>query len=99
MISNFLPTENKGHILLTTRIQAMSGWARRVEIETMTQEEGALLLLRRANIIKQDALLDEVSDADLTHAEEISQSLGGIQLELTKLEPISRKPTLVCLVI
>ncbi len=80
MISNFLPTENKGHILLTTRIQAMSGWARRVEIETMTQEEGALLLLRRANIIKQDALLDEVSDADLTHAEEISQSLGGLPL-------------------
>jgi tetratricopeptide (TPR) repeat protein len=82
MIGNFLPAENKGHILLTTRIQAMSGWAQRVTIETMEQQEGALLLLRRANIISQNALLDEVSDADLTRAEEISQSLGGLPLGL-----------------
>lgn len=82
MISNFLPTENKGHILLTTRLQAMSGWAQRVIIEPMEQEEGALLLLRRANIIAQNALLDEVSDADLPQAEEISRLLGGLPLGL-----------------
>ncbi len=82
MISNFLPTENKGHILLTTQIQAMSGWAQRVPIGTMEQQEGALLLLRRANIIAPNALLDEVSDVDITQAEEISQSLGGLPLGL-----------------
>ena len=82
MISNFIPSENKGHVLLTTSAQAMSGWAQRVMIETMEPEEGALLLLRRANIIAQNALLDEVSDADLTQAKEISQSLGGLPLGL-----------------
>ena len=80
MISNFVPSEHKGHVLLTTQMQAMSGWAQRVMIEPMEPSEGALLLLRRANIITHNALLDEVSDADLTQAEEISGSLGGLPL-------------------
>lgn len=80
MVTNFIPSESKGHILLTTRIQAMSGWAQRVRIETMLPDEGALLLLRRANVIAHDALLDEASDADLIKAEEISRTLDGLPL-------------------
>ena len=82
MISNFVPSEHKGHILLTTQMQATSGLAQRVIIEPMEPNEGALLLLRRANLITQNALLDEVSDADLTQAEEISRFLGGLPLGL-----------------
>jgi len=86
MISNFVPSEHKGHVLLTTQMQATSGWAQRVIIEPMEPNEGALLLLRRANIITQNAFLDKVSDADLTQAEEISESLGGLPLGLDQAE-------------
>ncbi len=51
-------------------------------LETLEPEEGALLLLRRANIITPNAFLDEVSDTVLAQAETISRSLGGLPLGL-----------------
>src|SRR5438105_9002301 len=50
MVKDFIPSEGKGHVLLTTRAYATGRIARRVEIETMTQQEGVLFLLRRAGI-------------------------------------------------
>src|SRR5436305_2411075 len=45
IVRDFLPTGNRGHILLTTRAQVMGGIARQVQIETMLPEERPLFLL------------------------------------------------------
>jgi len=82
MISDFIPQAEKGHSLLTTRVQALGALAQQIEIDKMEPEEGALFLLRRAKIIVPDALLDAVSHIHLDKAQEISQALGGLPLAL-----------------
>ncbi len=61
MLRDYLPEGNKGHVLLTTRAQAMGGLARKIELDTMEVEEGAELLLRRAEKIAHDAALGSAS--------------------------------------
>lgn len=47
IVREFLPTKCAGHILLTTRAQALGGLAQRIEVDSFTPELGALFLLRR----------------------------------------------------
>ena len=82
MIQDYLPQGNQGHIVLTTRAQAMGGLARKIELDTMGPEEGAALLLRRAGIIAHDALLDSASTADRALAREIVHAMDGLPLAL-----------------
>ena len=82
MIQDYLPQGNQGHIVLTTRAQAMGGLARKIELDTMGPEEGAALLLRRAGIIAHDALLDSASPADRALAREIVHAMDGLPLAL-----------------
>ncbi|GAC1348489.1 MAG: FxSxx-COOH system tetratricopeptide repeat protein [Ktedonobacteraceae bacterium] len=82
MVSEFLPTEGKGHVVLTTRAQATGLIAQSIELEQMGPEEGALFLLRRAKIIAREAPLDNTSYADWTKAKTIVQMMGGLPLAL-----------------
>ncbi len=82
MIQDYLPQRNQGHIVLTTRAQAMGGLARKIELDTMGPEEGAALLLRRAGIIAHDALLDSASPADRALARAIVHAMDGLPLAL-----------------
>ena len=82
MARAFLPPEKKGHVILTTRTQAAGAIARRVEIQEMGTEEGALFLLLRANYITEDALLDAATEADQAVAKEITAQLDGLPLAL-----------------
>jgi hypothetical protein len=68
-------------VLLTTRAQAVGAVARRVDIQEMGLEEGALLLLRRANCITADALL-EASETDRASAKGITAQIGRLPLAL-----------------
>jgi tetratricopeptide (TPR) repeat protein len=79
---DFLPSTSAGHILLTTRAQAMGRMAQRIEIEKMEPNEGALFLLRRAKIIEPDAPISTASDFDRAKAREISKLLDGLPLAL-----------------
>ena len=81
-IREFLPTAFDGHVLLTTRAQAMGGLASRLEVDTMDGEVGALLLVRRAGLVTHDAPLEAALPADLTLAREITEELGGLPLAL-----------------
>jgi tetratricopeptide (TPR) repeat protein len=47
----FIPPAKNGHVLLTTQAGAVGPVARRVEIQEMGTQEGALFLLRRATCI------------------------------------------------
>ncbi len=82
MIKSVLPAAYRGHVLLTTRIQATGEVARGVEIEKMGPEEGTLFLLRRASMLAPDALLKAASEADNTKAQAISQVMDGLPLAL-----------------
>ena len=79
---DFIPRDAPGHILLTTRAQATSVIAERVEIQKMETGEGALFLLRRAGIIARDAPLRAAREGDRQLAEQISRELGGLALAL-----------------
>src|SRR5258708_14025315 len=56
--------------------------AQRIEVDTLDQEVGALLLLRRANLVGLHASLDAVLPSDITLAKVITQELGGLPLAL-----------------
>jgi tetratricopeptide (TPR) repeat protein len=82
LLSGFLRAPLGGHVLLTTRAHAVGSLAQRVEVETMSQEVGALLLLRRAGLIGRDARLEAVSSAQRATACAITKQLGGLPLAL-----------------
>ena len=82
LASNFIPARSKGHTLLTTREQVTGAMAQRIELATMKPEEGALFLLRRAQILATDAPPDNALHADWTRAREISQRMDGLPLAL-----------------
>jgi nucleoside phosphorylase len=78
----FLPPTPGGHILITTRAQSTGRLARRLDVEVLDQDTGALLLLRRAGMLLPDAPSHLTSDSDLTLAHAITQELGGLPLAL-----------------
>lgn len=82
IVREFLPPTFGGQILLTTRAQSLGRLAARIEVETMDRDIGALLLLRRAGIIMQDAALERASPSDIALAKEITEELGGLPLAL-----------------
>jgi tetratricopeptide (TPR) repeat protein len=82
LVSQFLPAKSNGHVLLTTQAQALSKIARKVAVDVMTPEEGALFLLRRANIIEPDTQLSSVDETDHAQARAISELLGNLPLAL-----------------
>lgn len=77
-----LPQKGRGHILLTTCAQATGGQIDPMPVEAMTREEGALLLLRRAKIIKLHQTLNDALPSDRQAAERICEALYGIPLAL-----------------
>ncbi len=82
MVRDFLPAESKGHILLTTRAQAVSTLAQRVDVENMGMAEGTLFLLRRTKLLSEDAFLDQASEAHLAGAEALVIEMAFLPLAL-----------------
>jgi tetratricopeptide (TPR) repeat protein len=82
IVRDFLPSGGKGHILLTTRAQAMGRIAQRIEVEQMEPDEGALFLLHRAALLAQDAHLDAASPTDRQAAREIVHAMDGLPLAI-----------------
>ena len=84
LISEFLPSEGKGHILLTTRIQATGSIASNIQIEKLTKDEGTLLLLRRAKILNPGVPIEAATAVDRAHAEDIAIEMDGLPLALNQ---------------
>lgn len=85
IVQDFLPTSNSGNVLLTTRDHAVVAIASTVEINVMEDNEGILLLLRRALILKPTDSLDNSSDADRRCAKEIVREMNGLPLALDQV--------------
>lgn len=80
--SEFLPTAYRGHMLLTTRVQAAGTLALHLQVEKMVPEVGAFFLLRRAGFVSLDALAYEAGEADQASARAISEVVDGFPLAL-----------------
>ncbi len=79
---NFLPSAAKGHVLITTRAQAVGRIAKGTAIDAMTPEEGALFLMRRAGILEPDTTLDATRLEEYLDALKVAQIMGGLPLAL-----------------
>jgi tetratricopeptide (TPR) repeat protein len=82
LVPAFLPPALGGHLLLTTRAFSVGHLASRLEVDTLSAEQGALFLLRRASLIAPDATLEDVSPQERDLAIQVSQELGGLPLAL-----------------
>lgn len=72
----------QGHILLTTRRQALGSRAKKIPLETMRADDGATLILRRAKKLPEDAALATATEIDQVKAKDISTEMGGLPLAL-----------------
>jgi tetratricopeptide (TPR) repeat protein/transcriptional regulator with XRE-family HTH domain len=82
LVRDFLPPGSRGHVLLTTRAQAMGRLAQRIDVEVMRSEVGALFLLRRAGLIEPHTTLNDVSEGERNLALALARELGGLPLAL-----------------
>lgn len=82
MIQSVLPTEFSGHLLLTTRVQALGSLAQCIEVGSMGMTEGITFLLRRAKLLALDETLDRVPKELLAEAEAIVMALDSLPLAL-----------------
>jgi tetratricopeptide (TPR) repeat protein len=82
MAGDFLPTGGKGHLLLTTRAHAIGALANGIEVEKLDSQQGMLLLLRRAKVLRLDVSFEEAPLADRTAAAAIVEEMDGLPLAL-----------------
>src|SRR5216683_3191142 len=94
VLSPFLPDIPGGHLLITTRATDLAslglGLAHPLPVETLSPQQGASLLLQRANLLTSSNTWETatshgskpVTSYDLQCAEELSEELGGLPLAL-----------------
>ncbi|GHO54458.1 tetratricopeptide repeat protein [Ktedonobacter robiniae] len=82
IIDAFLPPDMKGHLLITTRAQAVGTLANPLDVSKMSIDEGITLLLRRAKRIDTHQTLESAKAQDRTEAEAIAQELDVLPLAL-----------------
>lgn len=82
MVQEVIPFDHSGHVLLTTRAQALGTLAQRIDVEMMGMVEGTLFLLRRARLLASDAFLDQVSEDQLAAAEALVLEMDFLPLAL-----------------
>lgn len=82
MVSEFVPSEPKGHILLTTRSQTVGMAVQSIIVNKWGQEDAACFLLRRVNKLAPSEPLGFAAPPDLHAAEKIAQELDGLPLAL-----------------
>jgi tetratricopeptide (TPR) repeat protein len=82
MLSDVLPSGERGHVLLTMRSQITGTLVERIDLGLMEPEEGAFLLLRRAKLIALDVPWEQVPERLHSDARSVAELLGGLPLAL-----------------
>ncbi len=80
----FLPTRHQGYILFTTRAQAVGALAANIEMEQLSPQEGALLLLRWTKRLDMNTSLEQAQAEDRAAAERIAMEMDGLPLALVQ---------------
>ena len=81
-IQAWLPKISEGHILLTTQLQITGRFAQRLSLDELLEDDGAVLLLRRAGILDEQDTLATAPEEMRVQAIQISTELGGLPLAL-----------------
>lgn len=82
LLDSFVPSESAGHVLLTTRAQATGTRACALELEKLSPEEGAALLLLRSKKAAPGTPSAQIDDADFLEARDICKLVDGLPLAL-----------------
>ncbi|MBV9689657.1 MAG: DUF2225 domain-containing protein [Ktedonobacteraceae bacterium] len=82
LVEELLPQQSKGHVLLTSRTQIGGSIADIIIVEEMDQQEGTLLLLRRARVISRDGRREQATPQQQSEAQAIVNELGGLPLAI-----------------
>lgn len=82
LVEEFVPPLHFGQVLATTTAHALGPIAESVHLEKLTEDDGALLLLRRARLVPADAPLETATAEDQGLARQLSGELGGLPLAL-----------------
>lgn len=86
LLPAFLPSSIGGHVLITTRVANLStpiaGVRHSLAVEAFSDDQAALFLLHRANLLKRDILLDQAEAGTQQLALAIAHELGGLPLAL-----------------
>lgn len=82
VVREHIPANAKGHVIFTRRPDDAGGVADTIRIEEMEADEGAWLLLKRAELTKGARSLNEVTPETAEQARAISRELGGLPLSL-----------------
>src|SRR5581483_3019680 len=85
MVSEFIPSVGKGHVLLTTRAHSTGTIAQRIELEKMGVDEGILFLLRRMKRLKGTAGLESVPESVHNQARAIVEAVDALPLALDQV--------------
>ena len=82
LVDSFIPTGHLGSVLLTTRRQVTEPVAQALALDVLSDDEGALLLLKRAKRLVLDASFDKVLTPEIVVAKAITRQVGGLPLAL-----------------
>ena len=82
LLEEVIPVTVTGHVLLTTRLQSVGTWAQQLILQPMPEEDGMLLLLRRAKLLVPGACLTVASEEMVNAARSIMHVLDGLPLAL-----------------
>ena len=82
LVEGYLPVRHGGHVLLTTRLQAVGGLGRQVVLRLPSEAEGALQLLRRAGLVGPEGELEAAGEGLRLQAVELVRELGCLPLAL-----------------
>ena len=86
MIEEFLPSGHHGCVLLTTRARQVTEHIALVhELEVLPEEEGILLLLRRAGLLALDASPAQANPVDYAQTKELWEMVEGLPLALDQI--------------
>lgn len=82
LIDRLVPSQSHGHVLLTTRKQALGGLAFAVPLTSMENDASILFLLRRAGLIPAEVTLDQAPADTVREASALVEALDGFPLAL-----------------
>lgn len=82
LLLDLVLSPHTGHILVTTRSRRTGRTAHRIDLAPLHDDDGALLLLRRTNLLPPGATLHDVPEEQGLLARRISQEVDGLPLAL-----------------
>ena len=82
LVNRFVPPDRQGAVVLTTRRQVTEPVAQAIEVDMLSEEDGALFLLKRTKRLAFEGSLEDACTEDVTVARAIAQQLGGLPLAL-----------------